>query len=350
MKRVGHLFEMVCGLDNIRLSVVEAAKGKESRAAVRACLDSVDATAESVASLLAGGFVPSEPRMKRMYDNRRRKWRTIACPAFYPDQIVHHALMRVLQPVLDRTMYEHVYGSLKGRGSHQAVARLERWVRCAKRPKYCLEADFHHCYETIPHSLVMEGLERRVKDARLVSLVEAVVGGYSPGLPIGYFPSAGLSHLALDGFDRLVVQSLRPDRYLRYADNVWAFSNNKRSLHRAFDAMAGWAADRGMSFNGDWQVFPLAARPVSALGFEIYPDRCVLKPDKFLRTARYARLMAKRGVTEGRARSMLSRLGDMSHTDCGIMQQRHITPYVNVSYLKEVVSDADRVYAGTHRV
>lgn len=86
-KRIGHLFEKVTDLDNIKLAIKNASKRKTNRASVRRILEDTDGYALKIQKMLIDEtFVPHGYTIREINDGIKRKKRIIAVPRFYPDQ------------------------------------------------------------------------------------------------------------------------------------------------------------------------------------------------------------------------------------------------------------------------
>ena len=86
----------------------------------------------------------------------RKKERIIYKPQFYPDQVVHWALMLQLEPILMKGMYEFCCASVKNRGILYGKRHLDKiLVDDRKYTKYCLKLDVKKFYPSIDKILSM---------------------------------------------------------------------------------------------------------------------------------------------------------------------------------------------------
>jgi retron-type reverse transcriptase len=169
---------------------------------------------------------------------------------------VHHALMNVLGPVLERGMIFDSYANRAGKGTHAA---LDRFTHFARRNRYLLHGDIRLYFPSIDHEILKRLLERRVKCGPTLELAARIIDGSNPqvdavayfpgddlftpherrrGLPIGNLTSQWLANFYLDGLDHFVQERLRPRGYLRYVDDFVLFADDKRSLHAARDSIS----------------------------------------------------------------------------------------------------------------
>ena len=102
MKRVGNLYEKICDTGNIKQAILSSSRGKRDQKRVKHILNNIDVYAERVRRLLiTQSYVPSPYAVKTVRDGAAQKERTIHKPRYYPDQIIHWALMLQLQPVIE---------------------------------------------------------------------------------------------------------------------------------------------------------------------------------------------------------------------------------------------------------
>lgn len=69
---------------------------------------------------------------------------------FYPDRIVHHVIMNVLEPIFVKWFINNSYSCIKKRGIHKLANDIEKSLR--KDPKgttWCLKLDIRKFYPTI---------------------------------------------------------------------------------------------------------------------------------------------------------------------------------------------------------
>ena len=74
-------------------------------------------------SLLGGTFRTSEYSVFTIHEPKER---VIYRLPYYPDRIVHHAIMNVMEPVWLSVFTSDTYSCIKGRGIHAAAKKLKR--------------------------------------------------------------------------------------------------------------------------------------------------------------------------------------------------------------------------------
>ncbi len=158
MKRVGGTWPGITSFDNLLQAYRKAKKGKADRPAVAAFSLDLEANLFDLQrGLRERSYRPGRYRLFEIYD---RKPRRIAAAPFR-DRVVHHALMNQLEPLLDRRFIADCYACRKGRGTHAAVERYQRWSR---RYAYALKLDVQSYFPSIDHRILKHKLRRCVKD------------------------------------------------------------------------------------------------------------------------------------------------------------------------------------------
>lgn len=234
-KRVGFLYEKMLDRAFITETIRLAANGKKKRRSVRRVLANIDAYAEKLLVMLqTNSFIPTKPKVKRVYDVSSRKWRDIKVVPFYPDGCVHWLCVRAMQPVLMRGMHHWSCASIPGRGGARAMRQIKHMVqRRPKDSKYCAQMDVRKFYDSIPLDGMRRALERKIKDKRFVRLVTRII---ADGLAIGYYICQWLANYYLETLDRTLCACKGVVCEVRYMDNVTIFGRSKRALHKAVKA------------------------------------------------------------------------------------------------------------------
>ena len=169
----------------------------------------------------------------RIQENSCRKTRDIVKPRYMYEQMAHHSLMRVFAPIAMKGMYYHVYGSIPGHGVHKGKKTVEKWIReDTKNCKYIYKLDIRHFFESIPHRKLKKALKRKIRDKELLKRLFAVIDSHKPGLPLGYYPSQWFGNFYLQPLDHFIKEKLHARNYIRFADDMVIFGNNKKTLHK----------------------------------------------------------------------------------------------------------------------
>lgn len=321
-------------------------KRKKNRKSVQRILKNKKAYAEKIREiLLSGEYKPKPYKTFTIYDGSSRKERTIHCPAFYPDQIVHWAIMQVLQPIIMRSMYAYSCGSVPGRGIDYGRKAIARWLkRDRKNTKYCLKLDITKFYPHIDKEKLKEMFRRKIKDERALALIDAVIDSHDEGMPIGTYTSQWFANFSMEGLDHYIKEDLGIKYYLRYTDDMVLFGANKKKLHIARRKIEEYIKPLNLTLKNNWQVFKVDSRPVDILGYKFYHGKTTLRRRNSLRIRRKAkRLHDKNIITPTDARGFLSHMGQIKHSNSREFYKKYIKPCVNIRNLRRIVSNADRI-------
>ena len=267
--------------------------------------------------IIEDGFVQKSPKVTQRYDPNAQKWRTVSEPIQWPDQYVHHALIRVLQPVMMRGMDKYCSGSIKGRGTHYGKAAIERWMKNdPKGTRYCMTLDIRHFYQSLKPEVVMDRMRQLVKDRRVLDLIWRVV---KDGILIGAYTSQWFANTTLQPLDHLIREGgYGVAHYIRYMDNFTIFGPNKRKLRKLRAVIEKWLNDHSLQLKDDWQIFPTDKRKPDAVGYRYGRGYTIPRKHTLLRikraVARYRKRRAKhKSVFAGTAAGLISRLGILRH-------------------------------------
>ena len=165
----------------------------------------------------------------------------------YRDRVLHHAVLTVLEPILDRHFHPDSYACRKERGTHAASRRLQALMR---RNRFALQCDVRQFFPSIDHDALKGVFQRLVKDRRVLALLDVVVDGSNPqdpvadgfapaerrrGLPIGNLTSQWFANWYLNAFDHAVTSGLRAGDYVRYCDDFVILGNDRGRLEEVRD-------------------------------------------------------------------------------------------------------------------
>ena len=207
----------------------------------------------------------------REFNVRDTKSRVIHAPAFR-DRVVHHAIVRVVGPVLEMGADFHSYACRRGKGHHAALKQASSWTR---RKSWYGKIDVRKYYDSVHHDTLRRLLHKRFRELRLLHLLDALIDSYSVdpgrGLPIGALTSQYLGNFYLDEFDRRMKATQLVPRYIRYMDDValWGNAHDLKAIRGfAIDFLAELKLEA--KNGGEWNR---CEKGLPFLGFVLYPDR-----------------------------------------------------------------------------
>lgn len=257
MKRLGNLYDEIISLDNLHLADERARRGKLNSYGVKLHDRNKEANLLSLhEELKAGTYRTSEYSTFTIYEPKERE---IFRLPYFPDRIVHHAVMNILEPIWVSIFTADTYSCIKGRGIQAAANKLRRVIdRDKEGCAYCLKIDIRKFYPSINHDVLKSLIRRKIKDTRLLNLLDEIIDS-AEGLPIGNYLSQYLANLILAYFDHWVKEVKRVKYYFRYADDIVVLHSNKKALHALLAEFERYLTDNvKLDVKHNKQVFPVA--------------------------------------------------------------------------------------------
>ena len=335
MTRIDGIWAQLTSFDNLLRAYRQARLGKRARPAVAEFGLHLEQELFALQRALRdGSYRPGRYRLFTIYE---RKPRAIAAAPFL-DRVVHHAVMQLIEPFLDRTFVSESYACRKGKGVHAAVDRYQAW---AQTYRYVLKMDIQQYFPSIDHGMLKEKLRRRIKDARVLDLLDCIIDSspqstvdlqYFPGddlltplnrrtgIPIGNLTSQFFANLYLSDFDHAIKQQLHVRPYLRYVDDMVVLDHDTRRLAEIRAAVRERLAIERLRLHPRKAHISAVADGLNLLGYVVYPTRRRLRSDNGHRFARKFRRMAV-AYREGRlgwdkvVASRQSWIGHAQHAD-----------------------------------
>lgn len=158
------------------------------------------------------------------------------------DRLLHHAIYRILYPHFDKKFIHDSYSCRLGKGTHRAMNRLNYFAGKASqnhtRTCWVLKCDIKKFFANIDHRILIQILEKNIKDRDIVSLLKQIISSFSSrdisdvGLPLGNLTSQLLVNIYKNEFDQFVKHQLKERYYIRYADDFVFLSSDKEQLER----------------------------------------------------------------------------------------------------------------------
>ena len=117
-------------------------------------------------------------------DNGKTRPLSIYC---YEDKLVQAALKQLLEAVYEPCFYDEMMGFRPNRGCHDALRLLDNQI-AGHKTHWILDADIRGFFDNIDHKWMMKFVGSRIRDPRVLRLVEVMLkagvvkdlGGYEP--------------------------------------------------------------------------------------------------------------------------------------------------------------------------
>lgn len=181
-------------------------------------------------------YSPGNYQQFEVTDPKRR----IINKASVRDRVLHQAVYQILYQTFDKTFIYDSYSCRNNKGTHKAFQRLIMLTRQISKnfTESCwgLKMDVRKFFDSIDHAILLNLLDERTDDPRLMKLLSDIVRSFSfcqgKGMPLGNLTSQLFANVYMDPLDKFVKHSLRAKHYVRYADDFILLSQNPDELMR----------------------------------------------------------------------------------------------------------------------
>jgi RNA-directed DNA polymerase len=289
MKRIGNLYEKICSVENLRLADAIARKGKSKQHGIQVH----DRNREENIQLLHLALVNKTFRtsLYTTFPIFEPKERIVFRLPYYPDRIVHHAVMNVLEPVFISVFTTDTYSCIKGKGIHAAARAVKRALKDEAGTTYCLKMDIKKFYPSVDHDILKQLLRRKIKDQDLLWLLDEIIDS-AAGLPIGNYLSQYFANFYLTYFDHWIKEVKQVRYYFRYADDLVILYYDKAYLHTLLSEISDYLkTNLHLTVKENYQVFPVASRGIDFIGYRFFHTHTLLR--KSIKQ-NFARMLARR--------------------------------------------------------
>lgn len=311
MKRIGNIFEKLISIENLTTSDEKAQRGKAKQYGVLVHYRNREENILKLhESLRQKSYTTSKYDIFKVYEPKERE---IYRLPYYPDRIVHHAIMNVLEPIFVAVFTADSYSCIKGRGIHKASFNIRKALKNVDETTCCLKFDITKFYPNIDHDVLKHLLRRKFKDADLLWLLNEIIDS-APGLPIGNYLSQFLANFYLTYFDHWIKENIGVKYYFRYADDIVILHNDKSELHRLFEQIRYYLHfELKLEVKGNWQIFPVEKRGIDFVGYVHFHSHIKLR--KSIKK-RFAKMLKRKPRKE----SVASYMGWLKHCNA-----KHLT-------------------------
>lgn len=239
------------------------------------------------------------------------KAREIHAPDF-ADRVVHHWVVPPLEARFEPTFIHDSYSNRRGKGTHAAVRRLERFVRQVHSGQGgggYLKLDIRNCFNSVHRPTLLAQLLQRIERDGLPDSVRrtvlALLGDpFHPraryacterersrvpawkrlenaprdhGIPIGDLFSQFGINVHLDPFDQFVKHRLRCRRYLRYVDDFVLIHHDRAQLLEWCGQIEYFLSEHlRLALKPHYELRPLTAG-IDFLGYVVFPTHTVIR-------------------------------------------------------------------------
>ncbi len=335
------MFEKIIDPENIRAGVRDAKKGKSRLKIVGWCNKEIETVVGYVYKILKNKTYKTSP-YQTMVIHEPKKREIFKLP-FYPDRIIHHCLMRVVEPIWSNLFFHDSHACRKGKGLHAGSRKTMEYVR---KYRYCLKMDVSKFYPSVDHDILFEIVQKKIKCRDTLWLIREIIysAGGGKNVPIGNYTSQWLGNLYLNELDQFLKHEHRVKAYIRYCDDFCIFHDDKKYLGEMADTIINYLGVNLKLTLSKCDLFPVS-RGVDFLGYRHFPDYVLLRKSTATRIKRRLRklpaMLAAGRMSSDQYRSTLASVS-------GWLQwanTHHLQLRLDLDKLRKVVESGGRAEA-----
>jgi RNA-directed DNA polymerase len=270
MKRQGLLIEKIADLGNLQLAYYKAKKEKSGKTEVFEYGKRLqDNLLNLQRQIVSGNVETGNYRYFTIYDPKKR----LICAAPFEQRILHHSLMNICHPVLEKAQIFDSYASRVGKGTYAALNKAKQFT---KRYQWFLKLDFRKFFDSLDHTELKKQLSRLFKDFKLLNIFANIIDGYyvskNRGVPIGNLTSQYFANHYLSSADHYVKETLKIRAYVRYMDDIVLWHNDRKLLIKAGLQLKRYSENK---LKLELKLFCInsSEHGLPFLGYLLYPDK-----------------------------------------------------------------------------
>lgn len=255
MKRIGNLYERIIAVENLQLA-------DQKRDGENCVLTGYVATTKQ------GSQYPRFARSTQNKTFKTSKYETFIIKdpkereiyrlPYFPDRIVHHAIMNILEPIWVSVFTTDTFSCIKNRGINGCMLKVDKALKDVENTRYCLKIDVKKFYPSIDHDVLKQIVRRKIKCPDTLALLDQIIDS-AAGVPIGNYLSQYFANLFLAYFDHWIKEEVGVKYYFRYADDMVFLHKDKAFLHDLLTQIDAYLRDNlHLTIKANYQVFPIA--------------------------------------------------------------------------------------------
>lgn len=265
MKRIGNIYHLICSRENLELADKKAREGKSDQYGVKLFDKNREANFVALQNMLINKTYSTS--MYTTFWIHEPKKREIFRLPYFPDRILHHAVMNIIKKIFLSTFTSDTYSCIEGKGIHAASYDLRDCLKDVLNTQFCLKIDIQQFYPSIKHAILKKLLRKKFKDMNLLWLLDGIIDS-AVGLPIGNYLSQMFANFYLTYFDHWIKESLGVVNYLRYLDDMIFLSPSKLYLHKLLANIMKYLKEMlDLTIKSNYQVFLVLSRGIDFVGY-----------------------------------------------------------------------------------
>ena len=326
-------------------AIQEAAKRKTKRENVQKVLNNIEDYAHELQDMILNEtFEPCKYTYEVRIEHGKKRY--LQKSKFFPDQCMHHALIILIRPKLEKRIDPLAVASIPNRGQALGIKAIEKVLRKKKSKrlyKYCGKGDIKKCFESIKPQVVMDCFRKMIKDERYLRLFGKVVYSYD-SLPLGNYMSAWILNILLKPMDERIRAQDGVTFYVRFMDDFAFFSPNKRKARRLKKIVIEELTKLKLQLKHDYKLFVIDINGIDMMGYRFFRNTTILRRRNLKKIYRQLYIMSKQKYySVYYCQSIVSRLGMCRH--CNSKYIWKISGKIIDMYrIKNIISESSREY------
>lgn len=298
MKRLGNVYSKIYSMENLYEAHKNARKDKSHYREVVMVDENPEYYLGEIQRMLKNHeyFISPHDYTVSIINDKGKERELWKLP-YYPHRIIQWAILLQIEDTFLNVFTDFTCASLKGRGIHYALNKVNKALKDKENTKYCLKIDIYHFYHNIDQDILKKMLRKKFKDKELLWLLDLIIDSRAPlGVPIGSYLSQYLANFYLSYFDHWLKEELKVKYVVRYMDDIVIFNKSKEALHKQFKLIEEYVNNNlKLEIKGNWQVFPTDIRGVDFIGYRIFYNYTLLRKGTAKRYKRKMRSISKKG-------------------------------------------------------
>jgi hypothetical protein len=185
MKTYNNLYARIISLKNLIHAWKNARKGKTKKDYVKNFEEDLAYNLKVLYDELKSQTY--SPKSMQSFILRDPKTRKISKSDFR-DRIVHHALVKVIEFIFEKTFIYDNCANRKGKGNLFAIGRFYKFVKIVSEngrtngwfnenqiKGYCLKADIKHYFQEVDREILLEIIKRKISDEKVIWLIKQIL-------------------------------------------------------------------------------------------------------------------------------------------------------------------------------
>lgn len=272
MKREGGIMRLIYSNKNLKEAERKSQLGKKQKYGCRKYNKDRRKNFNQVKDMLMTGTFHTSPYKTFTIRADQGKIRDISKLPYFPDRIVHHAIVNVIEKKRVRSFIRDTFCCIKGRGLMDGTNRLQIALkRHPEETKYCLKLDLKKFFPSVKPQILSNLLHRLYKDKRFLALMDDIIFSIPKGLPIGSLTSQLMSNVYLSPLDHYIKDQLGVKFYYRYCDDIVVLSDKKGYLKWVLREIKQFVATHlDLTVKDTVQLFEVEKTGIDFLGYRFF--------------------------------------------------------------------------------